>query len=90
MASVFTPSVGTAHEWSTSSAVTMMRMGDSIGMTMRWSTSRSRKCPSGSSVVGIMYESKERSLKSVYSYDQYHWCPMAFRVRSGSSISSII
>lgn len=54
MASVFTPKVGTAHEWSTSSAVTIIRIGDSIGIITRWSTSRSRKCPDGSSVVGIM------------------------------------
>lgn len=67
MASVFTPKEGTAHEWSTSSAVMIMRIGDSIGITIRWSTSRRRKCPSGSSVVGVMYESNERSLKSVYS-----------------------
>lgn len=40
--------------------------------------------------MGTMYESNDRSLKSVYSYDQYHWCPMALRVRSGSSISSIM
>lgn len=67
IASVFTPKLGTAQEWRTSSAVIMMRMGDSIGITTRWSTSSSRKEPSGSSVVGIIYESKERSLKSVYS-----------------------
>lgn len=67
IASVFTPKLGTAHEWRTSSAVTMTRTGDSIGTTTRWSTSRSRKCPSGRSVVGIMYESNVRSLKSVYS-----------------------
>lgn len=67
MASVFTPREGMAHEWSTSPAVTIMRIGDSIGTTTRWSTSRSRKCPSGSSGVGVMYESNVRSLKSVYS-----------------------
>lgn len=45
IASVFTPRVGTAHEWSTSSAVMIIRIGDSIGTTMRWSTSRRRKWP---------------------------------------------
>lgn len=54
IASVFTPRVGIAQEWSTSSAVTMMRMRDSMGMTTRWSVSSSRKWPRGSSVVGIM------------------------------------
>lgn len=72
MASVFTPRVGIAQECKTSPAVTMMRIGDSIGITTRWSTSSSRKWPGGSSVVGIMYESNVKSLKSVYSYDQYH------------------
>ncbi len=67
IASVFTPRVGTAQEWRTSPAVTIMRMGDSMGITTRWSTSSSRKCPRGRSVVGIMYESNVRSLKSVYS-----------------------
>lgn len=54
IASVFTPSEGTAQEWSTSLAVTMMRIGDSMGMITRWSTSSSRKCPGGSSVGGVM------------------------------------
>lgn len=54
IASVFTPRVGTAHEWRTSPAVTITRIGDSIGTTTRWSTSSRRKCPDGSSVVGIM------------------------------------
>lgn len=67
IASVFTPRVGTAQEWRTSSAVTIIRMCDSMGITTRWSTSSKRKCPCGSSVVGIMYESNVRSLKSVYS-----------------------
>lgn len=43
IASVLTPSVGTAQEWSTSPAVMITRMGDSIGITTRWSTSSSRK-----------------------------------------------
>lgn len=54
IASVFTPRVGTAHEWRTSPAVIMTRMGDSIGMTTRLSTSSSRKWPGGSSDVGII------------------------------------
>lgn len=54
IASVLTPRLGTAHEWMTSSAVTITRTGDSIGTTTRWSTSSSRKCPSGRSAVGII------------------------------------
>ena len=67
IASVFTPRLGTAHEWRTSSAVTITRIVDSVGTMTRWSTSSSRKCPSGRSVVGVMYESNVRFLKSVYS-----------------------
>ena len=26
--------------------------------------------------------------KSLYSYSQYHWCPIAFTVRSGLGVSS--
>lgn len=66
-ASVLTPRLGTAQECRTSSAVTITRTGDSVGTTTRWSTSSSRKCPRGRSVVGVMYESNDRSLKSVYS-----------------------
>lgn len=54
IASVFTPRLGTAQEWRTSSAVTITRIGDSIGITTRWSTSSRRKLPSGRSVVGSM------------------------------------
>lgn len=59
-ASIFTPSAGTAQECSTSSADTSTRMGDSIGITIRWSVSRSRNCPGARSCVGIMYESKAK------------------------------
>ena len=54
IASVLTPRVGTAQEWRTSSEVMIIRMGDSMGITIRWSTSRSRKWPLGRSVVGII------------------------------------
>lgn len=54
IASVLTPRVGTAQEWSTSPAVMITRMGDSIGITTRWSTSSSRKWPLGKSGVGTM------------------------------------
>lgn len=53
-ASIFTPRAGTAHEWRTSSAETRTRMGDSTGMTIRWSASRRRNCPGARSCVGSM------------------------------------
>ena len=60
-ASIFTPRAGTAHECSTSSAETRTRMGDSTGITIRWSVSNSRNWPGARSCVGIMYESNPRS-----------------------------
>lgn len=60
-ASILIPMAGTAHECSTSSAVINIRTGASIGTTIRWSASSSRKCPGSRSWVGIIYESKPRS-----------------------------
>lgn len=61
IASVFKPSEGTAHEWSTSSDEISIRIGTSMGRTTRLSTSRSRMSPGFRSDVGIMYESKHNS-----------------------------
>lgn len=38
-----------------------------------------------------MYESNEIVVgsKSEYSYDQYHWCPITFKVNIGDFSSSI-
>ena len=60
-ASILTPSAGTAQECRTSSADTRTRMGDSIGITIRWSVSSRRNWPGVKSCVGIIYESKARS-----------------------------
>ena len=61
MASVFNPRDGTAQECKTSSDEISIRIGSSIGKTIRLSTSRRRSSPGLSSLVGIMYESKLRS-----------------------------
>ena len=53
-ASIFTPRAGTAQEWSTSSADTRTRIGDSMGTTIRWSVSKSRNWPGTRSWVGTM------------------------------------
>lgn len=45
MASIFTPSEGTAHECKTSSAVTRIRACVCMGINIRESTSNSRKLP---------------------------------------------
>lgn len=60
-ASIFTPKAGIVQECRTSSEVTTTRAGTSIGTTIRWSVSSSRKCPGGKSCEGTMYESKARS-----------------------------
>jgi len=88
-ASTFTPSDGTVHEWITSAAVTRTRISICIGSTIRLSTSRSRYSPGCRSVVGTIYESISISEKSVYSYLQYHWCPIAFSVSDGFLTSSV-
>lgn len=50
-ASTFTPRDGTAHECSTSSAVTTTRVWRLAGITIRWSTSSNRGDPFGKSCV---------------------------------------
>jgi hypothetical protein len=60
-----------------------------MGSTIRLSTSSSRYSPSSRSVVGVIYESISMSRKSVYSYLQYHWCPIALIVRLGFLVSSV-
>lgn len=73
----------------TSAAETNMRISIFIGNTIRLSTSSSRNCPVSKSRGLIIYESNSILQKSVYSYLQYHWCPMALTVTPGSTISSV-
>merc|ERR1719378_645613 len=64
--------------------------------TVRLSTSRSRNMLSVNSLVGIIYASNSRFVpsptdqKSLYSYLQYHWCPIVLRVSEESTDSSNI
>lgn len=88
VASIFTPIDGIVHEWITSVAVTIIRICDLNGITVRLSTSRRRKVDLLFIIVGIIYESNSMFLKSEYSYDQYHWCPMALIVNLGFTTSS--
>ena len=83
MASVFTPSLGTVQECTTSAAVTIIRMGEFVGSVIRLSVSSRRNAPLWYSSCGNMYESNSSFVKSEYSYLQYHWCPTAFSVRAG-------
>jgi hypothetical protein len=69
VASVFTPSLGTDHECKTSAAVTIIRMGEFIGNTIRLSVSNSRNifvCWSSCCTTRIC-ESNSSFVKSGYS-----------------------
>jgi len=81
--SAFTPKEGIVQAWRTSVEEIRSWIGVFVGITVLLSTSKSRKF----SDVDIK-ESKSNALKSVYSYLQYHWCPMVFRIRGFFSVSS--
>jgi len=88
-ASTLTPRDGTVHAWMTSAPVTSIRISMFIGRTTRLSTSSKRNSPFIRSEVGIIYESISMSMKSVYSYLQYHWWPMDLIVNLGFLDSSV-
>lgn len=88
VASVLTPNAGMVHEWITSMAVTSTRICEWNGRTTRLSTSSSRNPFIGRSFGLIIYESNSSFLKSEYSYFQYHWWPIDFKVSEGLQISS--
>lgn len=90
VASTLIPSDGIVHEWITSAAEINIRIFDINGITIRLSTSISRKLKLFISFEGIIYESNSIFLKSEYSYDQYHWCPMVLIVIKGLLVSSRI
>lgn len=60
-----------------------------MGRAIRLSTSRRRYSPRARSWGCVIYESISILEKSVYSYLQYHWWPMAFNVRLGFLTSSV-
>jgi hypothetical protein len=82
------PSLGTVHECSTSAAVTISRIGDFIGSTIRMSVSSSRNVLDCKSSRCTIYESNSSFVKSEHSQLQYHWCPTAFSAITGLWISS--
>jgi hypothetical protein len=67
VASVFTPSLGTVQECNTSAAVTINRIGEFIGSTVRLSVSSSRNVSVCWSSCCTMYESNSSFVKSEYS-----------------------
>ena len=88
LASILTLKAGIVHEWITSAAVTIIRICELNGNTVRLSTSSNRKFEGFISSIGIIYESNSKFLKSEYSYDQYHWCPIVLIEINGLLISS--
>ena len=88
LASTLTPKDGIVHEWITSVAVTIIRIWLFIGKIIRLSTSNKRKLLGDISFDGIIYESNSILWKSEYSYLQYHWCPIDFKVIKGLFNSS--
>lgn len=85
-ASIFTPSDGIVHEWITSDDETIIRVCVSAGNINRLSVSISRII---FFLFFFIYDSNSIFVLSEYSYDQYHWCPIAFTVIDGLIISSI-
>lgn len=59
------------------------------GIIQRLSTSNSRNSLRFNWLVGIINESNSILLKLVYSYDQYHWCPIDLIVKLILFISSV-
>lgn len=69
--------------------VVITRIHNPKGRTHRLSTSSRRNSFFFSASVGIINESNSISLNSVYSYLQYHWWPIVFRVIFGGKVVSI-
>lgn len=87
--SILIPNDGIVHEWITSVDVVIIRIGILNGIITRLSTSNKRN-RFNDSYVFVIYESNSVSGKSGYSYDQYHWWPIALIVKNvGFHISSI-
>lgn len=69
--------------------VVITRVRNPKGRIHRLSTSSRRNSFFLRDSVGTMNESNSISLNSVYSYLQYHWWPIAFRVILGGKVVSI-
>ena len=95
IASAFTPKDGTVHECNTSADEINIRIWILYGIIVRLSTSNKRKKELSKSLTGIIYDSNSILLllidqKSLYSYLQYHWCPITLIVKDESIDSSNI
>jgi len=84
--SAFTPSAGIVQACRTSVEEINICTGVLFGIVVLLSVSSRRKSLMFS--FGFMNESNSKPLKSLYSYDQYHWCPMVLIVIGIFSLSS--
>lgn len=93
-ASAFTPSDGTVQECNTSADEIKRRTWVLNGIIVWLSVSSKRNIFDSISWLGIIYASNSKkevfpvNQKSEYSYLQYHWCPIAFKVKDLSMDSS--
>lgn len=85
IASALIPKEGIVHEWITSLDEVIIRMGDKNGIINLFEVLSNRILK-----LCSINESISRSNISLYSYDQYHWCPMALIVKEGLGNSSIM
>lgn len=74
--SILIPNEGIVHEWITSIDEVRIRIGKLNGRIHRLSVSSSRNSFNFRSLEGIIYELNSMSIKSEYSYLQYHWWPI--------------
>lgn len=88
--SILIPSEGIVHEWITSIDEVRIRIGKLNGRMHRLSVSNSRNSFNFRSLVGIIYELNSISIKSEYSYLQYHWWPIHLIVILFWLFSSVI
>jgi len=84
--SAFTPRAGMVQAWRTSVEEIKTWIGVLDGRTTSLSVSKRREIPVVISV--FINESKSKAPKSEYSYDQYHWWPIVFKIRGFFSLSS--
>lgn len=87
--SILIPREGRVQAWITSAEVVRIRMGKLKGRIHRLSTSRSRNSLGIKLEVGTINESNSILKKSEYSYLQYHWCPIVFKVNLLLWVSSV-
>lgn len=85
IASALIPKEGIVHEWITSLDEVIIRTGDKNGIINLFEVLKRRIF-----IFCSIKESISKSNISLYSYDQYHWCPIVLIVNEGFGNSSIM